>query len=199
MFTETKPFGVIMGLLGNVMIAIAIAKLVSIDALSADLSGVWLLPAGITVSTVAMFLGGNWLVFHSMFLAIGVGALAAGDPFGRLFGGIFVASALLMGGAHWAFWGRIKTEPHVLADLDARGTGTVTGVGDTGMTINGNPRIQLNVRIQPEDGSPAFDATKVVVVSRVAIPRAGDQLPVTYARSNPTRWAYGATATPALL
>ena len=71
------------------------------------------------------------------------------------------------------------------------------------MTINDNPRVQLVMRIQPEDGSPAFDATKAVTVSRIAIPRAGDQFPVWYDRANPTQWAYGAqpaaAATPAPL
>ena len=72
----------------------------------------------------------------------------------------------------------------------ARGHGVVTNVGDTGVTINENPRIMLTARIQPEDGSPAFDAQQTVTVSRIAIPRVGDQLMVWYDRTDPSQWAW---------
>ena len=83
-----------------------------------------------------------------------------------------------------------------LVATGAQGTGTVVSITDTGMTINDNPRVQLVMRIQPADGSPAFDATKAVTVSRIAIPRAGDQFPVWYDRANPTQWAYGVATAP---
>src|SRR4051812_44472240 len=72
----------------------------------------------------------------------------------------------------------------------ARAHGTVTNVGDTGVTLNDNPRIMITARLQPEDGSPAFDAQQTVTVSRIAIPRVGDQLMVWYDRSDPTQWAW---------
>lgn len=196
-FDETKPFGVILGLLGNVCVAVAMSQLIGLEVTDVDFTGMFLLPLGIILTTAAMFLGGGWYVFHGMFLAVGIGALVAGGSFGQMFGGIFIATELIMGLSWYAFWGRFKTEAPAAANLGARGTGTVVSVTDTGMTINDNPRVQLVVRIQPENGAPAWDATKAVVVSRVAIPRAGDRMPVFYDPGNPTQWGYGA-ATPAL-
>ena len=72
----------------------------------------------------------------------------------------------------------------------ARGRGVVTNVGDTGMTINDNPRIMLTARVEPEDGSPSFDVQQTVTVSRIAIPRIGDQIVVWYDRNDPTQWAW---------
>jgi preprotein translocase subunit YajC len=81
-----------------------------------------------------------------------------------------------------------------LMTTGARGSGVVTNVGDTGVTINDNPRIMLTARITPEDGTPAFDAQQTVTVSRIAIPRVGDQLMVWYDRTDPTQWAWQQTA-----
>ncbi len=192
-----------MGLLGNVMVGIAIHKLVGIDVIGdPDLSGAWLLPVGIVVSTIAMFLGGGGLVFLTLFLAIGVGALTTGESFGLLFGGIFTATALGLGAMGLAMRTKSEAAQNLVA-TGARATGTVVSITDTGMTINDNPRVQLVMRIQPEDGSPAWDATKAVTVSRIAVPRVGDRFPVWYDPANPAQWAYGAqtvaAATPAPL
>jgi len=59
----------------------------------------------------------------------------------------------------------------------SRGAGTVVTVQDTGMTVNDNPRIKMTFRVEPLDGSPAFDTTKTTTVSRVQIPRQGDRYP----------------------
>lgn len=186
-----------MGLLGNVMIAIAVHQVVGMDVGDPDLSGAWLLPLGIVVSMIALFLGGGGLVFLTLFLAVGVGALSTGESFGVLFGGIFAATALGLGAMGLAL--RVKSEQaQKLVATGVSATGTVVSVTDTGMTINENPRVQLVMRIEPEDGSSPFEATKAVTVSRVAVPRVGDEFPVWYDRENPTRWAYG-VPTPARL
>jgi hypothetical protein len=72
----------------------------------------------------------------------------------------------------------------------ARGAGTVVQVQDTGTTINDNPRIKMVLRVEPLDGSPAFDATKTTTVSRVQIPRQGDRYPVWYDPQDTSKWAY---------
>jgi hypothetical protein len=72
----------------------------------------------------------------------------------------------------------------------AKGIGTVTNVQDTGVTMNDNPRVKMTFRIEPLDGSPAFDAQKTTTVSRVEIPRSGDRYPCWYDRADPSTWAY---------
>jgi hypothetical protein len=113
---------------------------------------------------------------------------------------MFVGSPLffvLVVGATPAVWliiglvsrqSRAKTQN--LMATGARARGTITSVGDTGVTVNMNPRIMITARIEPEDGSPAFDAQQTVTVSRIAIPRSGDQIMVWYDRNDPSRWAW---------
>ena len=81
-------------------------------------------------------------------------------------------------------FGKSKQEKAVnLVETGSRAVGTVLSVADTGVTMNDNPRVQMNFRIEPLDGSPAFEAEKTKVVSRVQIPRAGDRYPAS-ARPN---------------
>jgi hypothetical protein len=81
-----------------------------------------------------------------------------------------------------------------LFQTGSKGIGTVTLVQDTGMTINDNPRVKMTFRVEPLDGSPAFDAEKTTTVSRVQIPRPGDRYPVWYDRADPSTWAYAMIA-----
>ena len=71
-----------------------------------------------------------------------------------------------------------KEKVQRLFETGAKGIGTVTHVQDTGMTINDNPRVKMIFRVEPLDGTPAFDLDKTATVSRVAIPRTGDRYPV---------------------
>lgn len=214
---QTKPFGVLLGLLGNVMIALSIAKLIETGSCGGEFAPPCpdeltpyfiMLPAGIAVSIAAIFLGGGALVFLGVFIAVGVGALITGftsdDPdtatFGKLFGGGFAGIPLLLvvlGLVARMRVGSRMARAKSLIDTGGRAIGTVTHVRDTGVTINDDPRIELTMRVQPEDGSPAFDASKTILVSRVAIPRAGDRFPVWYDRADPTKWAYGTDMDPA--
>jgi hypothetical protein len=77
-----------------------------------------------------------------------------------------------------------------LFETGQRGAGTVVSVQDTGMTVNDNPRVKMVFRVEPLDGSPAFDATKTTTVSRVEIPRQGDRYPVWYDAQDQSKWAY---------
>jgi hypothetical protein len=78
-------------------------------------------------------------------------------------------------------------------------TGRIAAVRDTGVTINNNPRIALEVEV-PGAGR----LMKTATVSRLAIPREGDEVQVWYDRDDPNTFAIGlptgptpAAATPA--
>src|SRR4051812_45703718 len=108
MMGETKPFGRALGLMGNVLIALAMHKLLTAVGCTANLDtlgqctddigpAATLLPIGIVISTLSVFIGGGSFAFLGTFLAVGVGALWAGfqaeddfiPSFGKMFGGIF--------------------------------------------------------------------------------------------------------------
>jgi uncharacterized protein DUF3592 len=138
---------------------------------------------------------------------VGVGSLAAGiwgdnedaKTFALVFGGIFTGVALLMvfGALALRRSGAGKAaKAQQLLQTGAKAVGTVVDVQDTGVTINNNPRVRVIMQIQPQDGSPAFQAEKTVTVSRVSIPRPGDRYPVWYDRSDPTKWMYGSDMDP---
>ena len=93
--------------------------------------------------------------------------------------------------------GIFKSKRKVAEQLMAtgsRGAGTVVQVQDTGMTVNDNPRIKMTFRVEPLDGSPAFDAMKTRTVSRVQIPRQGDRYPVWYDPQDTSKWMYATIA-----
>ena len=72
-----------------------------------------------------------------------------------------------------------------------RGVGTLSDVQDTGITINDMIiRVNLRFRVQPLDGSPAFDVEKKTNVSRVQIPPVGGRYPVLYDAADPNTFAY---------
>ena len=77
-----------------------------------------------------------------------------------------------------------------LFETGQKGAGTVISVQDTGMTVNDNPRVKMTFRVEPLDGSPAFDTQKTTTVSRVEIPRQGDRYPVWYDAEDHGKWAY---------
>lgn len=82
-----------------------------------------------------------------------------------------------------------------LFQTGSKGVGTVLQVQDTGTTINDNPRVKMAFRVEPLDGSPAFDAQKTTTVSRVEIPRQGDRYPIWYDPSDQSNtWAYATVA-----
>ncbi len=69
----------------------------------------------------------------------------------------------------------------------------ILNVQDTGMTINDNPRVKLTLQVQPE-GGPPFEVSKKQTVSRVAIPRPGDEYLVRYDPSDPSNVEFDAAA-----
>jgi Short C-terminal domain len=87
-----------------------------------------------------------------------------------------------------------KKQAEELFTTGSKGAGTVVLVQDTGMTVNDNPRIKMTFRVEPLDGTPAFDTTKTTTVSRVQIPRQGDRYPVWYDPQDTSKWAYATIA-----
>ena len=66
-------------------------------------------------------------------------------------------------------------------------------VQDTGMTVNDNPRVKLTLQVQAE-GQPPFQAEKKVTVSRVSIPRVGDEFIVRYDPADPSSVEFDTSA-----
>jgi len=87
------------------------------------------------------------------------------------------------------FGGKRKKAENLM-QTGAKGVGTIVGVRDTGMTINDNPRVVVSFRIDPLDGTPAFQADKKVTVSRVAIPQAGQRFPVWFDAEDHSSFMY---------
>jgi hypothetical protein len=83
-----------------------------------------------------------------------------------------------------------KAKAENLMATGVKAVGTLTSVQDTGMTINDNPRVMMTFRIEPLDGSPAFEASKKATVSRVQIPQPGGRYPVWYDVSDPNTFAF---------
>ncbi len=160
----------------------------------------WLV-LGILLTMAGMFMGGGLLITSALFVAIGGGALAVGalglmpdmPTFPWLFGGLFVFFGLLplFGGV--VLRRRIAAKQVMAGELmqtGVKGIGTIVEVGDTGMTINENPRIVIRMRIEPLDGSLAVERSKKVTVSRVAVPRAGERYPAWFDRADPDKWMF---------
>src|SRR6266542_2453143 len=176
----TKPAGVLLGLAGNAALGWGLYHLIQIGSCG-DVgqqscpSDAWpyfvALPVGILVSVISIFLGGGALVFAGVFLAVGVGSLAAaiwGDnddtrTFAYAFGGGFAFFGLLplVGALALRPWRRAKVEKaERLVATGGRGVGTLVDVQDTGVTINDNPRVKLRMRVEPLDGTAAFEREK---------------------------------------
>ena len=60
---------------------------------------------------------------------------------------------------------------------------TIEKVEDTNVTVNKNPKVRMYLKVKPKGEDP-FDAVVEMVVSRVNIPRSGDDATVIYDPSN---------------
>ena len=63
--------------------------------------------------------------------------------------------------------------------------GVILKVEDTRETFNQNPKIKMTIRVKPKN-EEEFDAVVVMYVSRVNIPRKGDDVTVYYDPNNKT-------------
>lgn len=57
--------------------------------------------------------------------------------------------------------------------------GTIVDIADTGVTVNDNPRVRMTVEFRRADGG-VERTTLAKVVSRLSLPRVGEQVPVRY-------------------
>ena len=57
---------------------------------------------------------------------------------------------------------------------------TVIGVEDTGVYVNGSPRVKVTLQVQPEGIGAPFQATKKMTANRLSLPVVGSQLWVKY-------------------
>jgi len=67
-------------------------------------------------------------------------------------------------------------------------TAEVIGVQDTGATVNNNPVVVLQLKVTTSAGTQ-FDTAGQAMVSRIAVPRAGDKIKIKYNPANPTQIA----------
>src|SRR5690349_12428916 len=103
---KTRPVGLVLGLAGNAARGWGLYHLMEIGSCGdigqpscpADAGPYFVaLPLGIIVSVISVFFGGGAIVFAGVFLAVGVGSLAAGiwgdndetRTFSYIFGGAF--------------------------------------------------------------------------------------------------------------
>jgi hypothetical protein len=202
--------GVIVGLIGNVLIGVSLYHLMQVGSCGGfrapcpdDLTPYFFaLPAGILISVVGIFMGGGAVIFSGVFLAVGLGSMAAAAfgggkemaGFGWWFGGMFaffgLAPLILM--LVLRPMARAKEAQAMrLVATGSKGVGTITDVRDTGVTINGNPRVEIVMHIEPVDGGAAIERKKTATVSRVAVPRVGERYPVWYDPQDEENWAFG--------
>ena len=200
-----KLRGVIVGLIGNVLIGLSLYHLMQVGSCGgsgappcpSDLTPWFLaLPAGILISLVGIFMGGGVVVFSGVFLAVGIGSMAAAasggskemGSFGWWFGGMFaffgLAPLLLTLGLRPLAKAKEAKAMRLVA-TGSKGVGTIVEVRDTGVTINNNPRVETI------DGGAPVERRKTATGSRVAVPRIGERYPVWYDPQDAENWAFG--------
>jgi hypothetical protein len=210
MNSSPRLFGSLVGLLAGYFISVGIYEMMLIGncttppgpgevACPSDMVKYFFyLFFGIIGGVVGTFLGGSWLSFSAIFAGVGVGAIRAGTgpeaPDGSgwywWFGLIFLASPLFMV-VSAVFVGLKRIKAQRLLSSGQAGTGTVLAIEDTGVTVNGNPRVRLRFLIEPSDGiTPPFEATKTTTVSRVQLPRVGDRYPVWFDPDDRDKWMF---------
>jgi hypothetical protein len=199
----------IVGLSGAALVGYGLFSLLSVAACVGTGPGSCAVPGfpvaivlGIVLAVAGMVMGGGFLVFSALFLAIGGSALMVGalglmpmmPVFPWLFGGLFVLGGLVPLFAGFVGGRLVAAKQKMAAELmrgGVKGIGTIVEVRDTGTTINDNPRIVIRMRIAPDDGSAPVERSKKAIVSRVAIPRAGERYPAWFDRADPDKWMFG--------
>jgi hypothetical protein len=158
----------------------------SIPLLGADLG------AGITLGGTFFGLGVGSLI--AAVDGAGLGAWLGGVIFtviGPLVGGLILGMTRTTRRAMLQFGAELqKSLPgneEALRESGASGQATVLDLMDSGTTINDDPMVRFTVRISPADGSPDFTTHFTRLVSRLSIPRPGDQCPVRYDPENTER------------
>lgn len=74
-----------------------------------------------------------------------------------------------------------------LAETGADAAAEVLSIQDTGATVNMNPVVVLALKVKPAKGAE-FQTAGQLMVSRLAIPRAGDKIKIKYNPENPSQF-----------
>ncbi len=214
---KPKPVGIVITLTGNLLFGWGLYNLMSIGSCGGYYapcpSDSWpffvAVPVGILLSMIAIFAGGGGFAFLGIFATVGITSILTGfeggvggegsdggDVFAFVFGGFFLIPVLLPLLLIPLGRRKLRRAERLVEDGD-RGVATVLAVHDTGVTVNGNPRVKLTLRIEPEDGSPAIQRHKTITASRVDIPRPGDAYPVWYDPKDPKATGLGIDVEPA--
>jgi len=80
-----------------------------------------------------------------------------------------------------------------LLETGKPGHATILGVTDTGITVNNSPRVRIRARLEAEGQAPV-EVTKAMLVSRVAIPSAGEVYEVRFDPKDPNDFAFAVGA-----
>ncbi|MEW5940060.1 MAG: DUF3592 domain-containing protein, partial [Chloroflexota bacterium] len=75
-----------------------------------------------------------------------------------------------------------------LAQNGMDATAEVLSVADTGATVNMNPVVEMKLRLTNSMGA-SFETVGRTMVSRIAVPRAGDKIKVKYNPADPSQFA----------
>ena len=210
---KRRHIGIATGLLGNFMFGWGLYHLLGIGSCGGEYppcpSSAWpyfvTVPVGMIVSILSIFAGGGFL-FLTTFGSVGVASILRGinggvgpehdTTFAYVFGGFFLLPLLLP--FLFVPWARRRArQAERLVAEGRKGIATVTAVRDTGLTVNNDPRVELTLSIEPEDGGAAFEASRKMIVSRLEIPRVGDRYDVSYDPEDRTRFELRPAAEPA--
>jgi hypothetical protein len=104
-----------------------------------------------------------------------------------------VTGSVLLGTAQVVASSAAKHEG--LLQTGKAGRATILSATDTGVTLNNNPRVRFRVRIEVP-GDPPIEATCALVVSRVAVPRVGEVLPVRFDPQRPDDFVFAPASPP---
>ena len=206
MTTKPRPFGLLTGLVCAYLAGWGLYHLFQIGSCSTPAGpGETPCPPGSERYFLAVFvgmfggvvstaIGGGAASFLALFAAIGVAGVMAGlredgERWFFLFGLCFLLTPAIAV-ASLPVVGLRRLRAQRLLSEGTPATGTVLSVEDTGVTINGNPRVRMRFRIEPRYGMAPYEATKTATVPRVAIPRAGDRFPVWVDPDDQERWMF---------
>jgi hypothetical protein len=91
--------------------------------------------------------------------------------------------------AHEDYVGWSLLEQADLVHSGRRARGVIVELGDTGWTINNDPRVDVTIRVEPVD-EPPFEVTRRLTVSRLEIPRKGERVEVAYDPGDRSRFTF---------
>ena len=93
---------------------------------------------------------------------------------------LLITAVFLLFSSCGIFSNKISDEKrNELIKTGKKAKGEITRVEDTNVTLNKNPKVNIYITVKP-DGEDEFDAVVTMFVSRVSVPRKGDNVNVYY-------------------